>query len=186
MFCSKQRFAGWPRMGFWVEFMALIVREGFGREMMGLYFESKACLERWQRTAYVAGMCILFLRLFLRRLLIFLTGLAFLVGAGAQMPPAASACMDAAQTAIDDCCVRMAIKDHATPALMKQMPCKGISLDCANQVGCISSPALPTLSTALGIPTAYARVAYWPPATWRAGLSIKPNLFPPIANRIAA
>ena len=131
----------------------------------------------------VAGMRILVLR----RLLIVLTGLSFLIGAAVHaMPSAASACMDAAQTAIDDCCVKMAMKDHATPAPMKQMPCKGISLDCAKQVGCISSPALPAPSTALGSPTAYGRVEYWPPLASRAGLSIKPDLFPPIASHIAA
>jgi hypothetical protein len=124
--------------------------------------------------------------LVLRRLLIVLTGLSFLMGAAVQaMPPAASACMDAAQTAIDDCCVKMAMKDHATPAPMKQVPCKGISLDCAKQVGCISSPALPAPSTALGTPTVYGRAAYWPPATSRIGLSVKPDLFPPIASHIA-
>src|SRR6202023_1484125 len=123
--------------------------------------------------------------LVLRRLLIVLTGLAFLVGAAVQaMPPAefmASACMGAAKTATGDCCASMAMKDQ--PAPMKQAPCKGISLDCAKEFGCISSPALPAPSTALGSPTVYGRVAYWSPATWRAGLSIKPDLFPPIANR---
>jgi len=125
--------------------------------------------------------------LVLRRLLIVLTGLSFLIGATVHaMLPAASACMDAAQTATDDCCVKMAMKDHATPAPMKQVPCKGISLDCAKQVGCISSPALPAPSTALWSPTAYGRVAYWSPLASRAGLSIKPDLFPPIASHIAA
>lgn len=129
-------------------------------------------------------MCILFLR----RVLIVLTGLAFLVGAAAQaIPPAhlmASGCMDAAQSATEDCCAKMAMKDR--PAPMKQVPCKGISLDCAKEFGCISSPALPAPAIALGSPTIYGRVAYWPPATSRAGLSIKPDLFPPIANPIAA
>ncbi len=69
---------------------------------------------------------------------------------------------------------------------MKQVPCKGISLDCAKQLGCISSPALPAQSTALGTLTVYGRVAYWPLATLQAGLSIKPDLFPPITRRITA
>jgi len=34
-----------------------------------------------------------------------------------------------------DCCAKMAMKAHAMPAPMKQVPCKGISLDCANQFG---------------------------------------------------
>jgi hypothetical protein len=128
--------------------------------------------------------------LVLRRLLIVLTGLAFLVGAAVQaMPPAAfmaPACMGAAHTATGDCCANMAMKDHATPAPKKQVPCKGISLDCANQPGCIASPVALALPIWLGSPTAYGCVAYWPPATSRAGLSIKPDLFPPIASRVAA
>src|ERR1700730_7775026 len=43
----------------------------------------------------------------------------------------------------------------------------------------------PAPSTALGSPTAYGRVAYWPPLASRAGLSIKPDLFPPIVSHIA-
>jgi hypothetical protein len=123
----------------------------------------------------------------LRRLLIVLTGLALLVGVA--IPSArlmAADCGHATQTMTGDCCVKMAMKDHVMSAPMKQAPCKGISLDCANQVGCISSPALPAPSTALGSPTANGRVAYWSPLVSRAGLSIKPDLFPPIANRIAA
>jgi hypothetical protein len=121
----------------------------------------------------------------LRRLLVVLTGLSILVGAAVQAIPSArlmvSSCGDAAQTSTGDCCAKMAMKDHATPALMKQVPCKGISLDCANQLGCISSQGLPAPSIALGIPTAYGRVVYWPPLASRAGLSVKPELFPPIA-----
>lgn len=128
--------------------------------------------------------------LVLRRLLIVLTGVAFIFGATVQaVQPAefiASAYMDAAQPSIDDCCVKMAMKSHATPAPIKQVPCKGISLDCAKQVGCIASPALPAPSIALRSPTVYARVAYWPPAASRAGLSRKPDLFPPIVNHAAA
>jgi hypothetical protein len=123
--------------------------------------------------------------LVLRRWLIILTGLSFLIGAAGQaMQPAkfmAPSCMDAAQIVTGDCCAKMPMKAHATRAPMKQVPCKGISLDCANQLGCISSQALPAPSTALGSPTAYGYVAYWPPLAWRAGLSLEPDLFPPIA-----
>jgi hypothetical protein len=121
----------------------------------------------------------------LRRLLIVLSALAFLAGAAVQAMPSArlmaAACGDAALTATSDCCAKMAMQDHAMPSPMKQVPCKGISLDCAKQLGCISSQALPAPSTALGSPTAYGYVAYWPPLAWRAGLSLKPDLFPPIA-----
>jgi hypothetical protein len=144
-------------------------------------YASRWELEQRQRTAYGAGMSILVLR----RLLILLTGIAFLAGAAVQAMPSArlmdSACGDAALSMTGDCCSKMAMKAHATRLPMKQMPCKGISLDCAKQLGCISSQALPAPSTALGSPTAYGYVAYWPPLAWRAGLSLKPGLFPPIA-----
>ncbi|MGH6936337.1 MAG: hypothetical protein ACRED2_09175, partial [Methylocella sp.] len=85
--------------------------------------------------------------LFLRRLIIVVTGLGFLVGSAVQAMPRAEFmardCMGAAQAATPDCCANMAMEDPATPAPMKQVPCKGISLECANQPGCISSPALP-------------------------------------------
>jgi hypothetical protein len=92
----------------------------------------------------------------------------------------------AVNAATSECCANMAMKDHATPAPMKQEPCKGISVDCAKEVGCISSPALPAPSLALGTPAVYGHVAYSLLATSRAGLSIKPDLFPPIANRVGA
>jgi hypothetical protein len=122
--------------------------------------------------------------LVLRRWLIILTGLSFLIGAAGQAMPRpqfmASGCMDAAQAAIEDCCANMAMQDHTARAPMKQVPCKGISIDCAKQLGCIVSQALPAPSTALGSPTDYGYMAYWPPLAWRAGLSLKPDLFPPI------
>ncbi len=139
-------------------------------------------LERRRSSVYVACMRILVLR----RLLIFLTGLGFLVGAGAQAMPSArlmaSALAGAGQTVMGVDCARMAMNGDATLAPMKQVPCKGISLDCATQLGCICSPSLPAPPAALGSPIAYGRLAYWPlPAAAHAGLSIEPNLFPPIA-----
>jgi hypothetical protein len=121
----------------------------------------------------------------LRRLLIVLSGLSFLVGAAVQTIPSArlmaASCGDTGQTATSDCCAKFAMNDHGTPASMKQVPCKGISLDCAKQLGCITSPALPAPSNALTSPTVYGRVVYWSVPASRAGLSLKPDLFPPIA-----
>jgi hypothetical protein len=67
--------------------------------------------------------------LVLQRLLIVLTGLAFLVGAAVQATPQfmASTCMGAANTATRDCCANMAMKEHVTPAPMNQ-PCNGSRL----------------------------------------------------------
>ena len=124
--------------------------------------------------------------LVLRRLLIVLTGLAFLAGAAVQAMPRAElmapACMGAAKTATGNCCAKMAMKDHAAPSPIKQVPCKDISLDCANQLGCISSPALPASSIALGSPTAYGRVAYWPPPTSRCRAVDQTRPLPPYSE----
>jgi hypothetical protein len=126
----------------------------------------------------------------LRRLLIILTGLSFLVGVAVQAMPSPrlmeSACGDAAQIVTGDCCANIAMQDHAAPAPMNQVPCKGISLDCANQLGCISSQALPAPSTALQSSTGYGPRVYWSILTSRAGLTLKPDLVPPIALQPAA
>lgn len=150
---------------------------------MCLDFGGKEHLERRRRTAYVANMCV---PLVFRRLILVLTGLGFLIGAAVQAMPRAElmapACMGAAKPATPDCCAKKAMKDPATPAPMKQVPCKGISLECANQPGCISSPALPSPSIVLGSPTDWGRVAYWPPHASQAGRSVEPGLFPPITS----
>lgn len=126
--------------------------------------------------------------LVLRRLLLVLTGLSFLVGAAVQAMSRAEfmarACMDTALTG--GCCAKMLMTDPAMPVPLNRVPCKGISLDCANQLGCISSPVLPVPPAAFVSPTVYGRVVYWSPPASRAGLSLKPGLFPPIAKRIAA
>ncbi len=75
----------------------------------------------------------------------------------------------------------MNVHGNAVLAPMKQ-PCKRISFDCATQLGCICSPALPAPSTALASPIAWGLLSYWPHlAAAPAGLSIKPNPHPPIA-----
>jgi hypothetical protein len=78
-------------------------------------------------------------------------------------------------------CATMTMHGNAELAPIKQAPCKRISLDCASQLGCICSPALPAPPPALASPVAWGRLSYWPHlADAHAGLSIEPNLFPPI------
>jgi hypothetical protein len=120
-----------------------------------------------------------------RKLLILLTILAFAMGVWAQArPPAwltALSRTSAEYTVMREGCVTMTMHDNAELAPRKQAPCKRISLDCASQLGCICSPALPAPPPALASPVAWGRLSYWPHlATAPAGLPIKPNLHPPI------
>jgi hypothetical protein len=73
----------------------------------------------------------------------------------------------------------MMVHGNAALAPMRQ-PCECISFDCATQLGCICSPALPSPFTALASSVAWELLSYWPRlAAAPAGLSIKPNLRPP-------
>jgi hypothetical protein len=118
----------------------------------------------------------------LRKLVILLTSLAFLVGVEAQAMPSARLMVlpvaSAGHTGMGEDCATMQVNGD----LMKQEPCKHISFDCAKQLGCICSPALPAPPTALASPVAWGRLSFWPRlAAALIGLLIKPNLHPPIA-----
>jgi hypothetical protein len=130
---------------------------------------------------YVARMRILVLR----KLLIFLTGLAFLVEAGAQATQSARskapAIVGAGQTVMGVDCARMAMNGDAPLAPMKQVPCKRISFGCSTQLGCICPSTLPAPPSGLASPVVWRRLSYWPHlAAAPAGLSTKPDLHPPI------
>jgi len=145
--------------------------------------ERRGCrsLERSRRSAYIACMRVIALR----KLLVLLTGLAFLLGLAAQAVPAARAmALSSAGTGhavVGEDCATMARGGGRASVPMKQ-PCNCFSLDCATQLGCICAPALPAESTAIASPFCWGRLFYWPHvATVPARLSIKPNLDPPIA-----
>ena len=113
----------------------------------------------------------------LRKLLILLTSLVFIIGSGVQAKASASLRSHARgeHTVMHHGCATM--KEHAP---MKQGPCKRISFDCAAQ--CICPSALPAPPAALASPVAWRLMSYWPRlAAAPAELSIKPDLHPPIA-----
>jgi hypothetical protein len=121
------------------------------------------------------------LAMFLRRFVLVLTGLAFIGGATVQaMPPSDAMRIAVVQPAMspDGDCGSM--KMDAQPAPSKTTPCKTVELDCVKSMGCIGSPTIPGRSDGLAAPVQYARVAYWSTLSSRAGLSIEPDLFPPI------
>lgn len=118
----------------------------------------------------------------LRKLLVLLTGLAFLLGMAAQAGPSARAIVSAATSTAESVgCAAMSLGVAESPAFANQ-PCDCISLDCAAQVGCICAPALPAEPTAISFQFARARLSYQPHrATAPAERSIEPNLQAPIA-----
>ena len=113
----------------------------------------------------------------LRKLLILLTSLAFIIGAGVQAMASASLIARShasAEHAMHHGCATMT--EHAP---VKQEPCKRVSLDCATQ--CICPSTLPAPPAALASPVAWRPLSYWPRlAAAPAELSIKPDLHPPI------
>ena len=124
------------------------------------------------------------MRVILRRLVAALSVLAFVSGMTVQAVPSAEALgLSAAvgTSKADPECPRMAMEHHGASTPLP-LPCKGIMLDCVKQMGCLGTPALPDRSSAVGVPVAYSRVAYWSPAAVLSGRNVEPDLFPPIAG----
>lgn len=119
----------------------------------------------------------------LRRVAAVLTGLAFLGGAVVQaLPPSDPAAMaaPAAAVAMVDC-DSMAMAPDRDPGAPQPMPCKGVTPDCLKSMNCIGLPNLPTLVVQVAGPVAYGHVAYWLAPAAGDGVSIEPDLLPPIA-----
>jgi hypothetical protein len=131
-------------------------------------------LEQRLSSAYFLSVMVVVLR----RLVLVLTGFAFLVGATVQaMPLPASSATSSMQTVGD--CAHMAMAEQATPSPAKA-PCNAITVDCIKAMGCIGSPTIPARSDQLGRLVHYSLVAYWSSPCARTGLSIEPDLLPPI------
>jgi hypothetical protein len=118
----------------------------------------------------------------LHRLILALTALAFLSGASLQAMPVDGTAVQTADHArmvqADMPCASMGgmKTSHSSSA-----PCKGgITVDCIKQMGCIGIPDLPQAGT-LATPVAYTVVSYRLHHQTGGGLSLKPDLFPPIA-----
>jgi len=121
-------------------------------------------------------------------LITILTAFAFILAMSVQAVPSAEApgLTAAAKTAdlaadVDEHCPRMAA-EHPDRGMPQLMPCKGIMPDCVKQMGCIGSPGVASRSGEMQRRVSYTTVIYWSPAEERAGLSVEPDLFPPIAS----
>lgn len=105
----------------------------------------------------------------LKRLLTLALALAFLVGATGQFISAGLPHRDAAVRA-----------DMAAECAAPQVPCTGHKASCIAHLGCLTVPALAGSPVALAIPFRWTSVAYHFAATALSGLSVKPELSPPI------
>lgn len=124
------------------------------------------------------------MRAVFNRLMAILTTVAFILAMSVQAAPSAGALgltAPAQAAKADGQCARMTA-EHPNRSTPKQMPCKGIMLDCVKQMGCIGSPNLPSRSDALRTPVFRSTVVYWLPTEERAGLAIAPDLLPPRAS----
>jgi len=124
------------------------------------------------------------MRLFLHRIIVALSVLAFVGGMTLQAMPSAEALGLSAEQGsakADPECPRMAMEHHSE-GVPAPLPCKGIMFDCVKQMGCLGTPALPDRSCTVSVSVAYTIVVYWSPGPSLSGQNIEPDLFPPIAG----
>ena len=115
-------------------------------------------------------MCLPGMAAVLKRLLTIGLALAFLASVTAQLMPMG---MAAAQTAMS---ADMAAGGCDDP----KAPCIGHMPNCLDHGGCISVSVLPTLPATIAVPIEWTSLDYDPPPQPLAGISVKPELSPPI------
>ena len=104
-----------------------------------------------------------------KRLLTLCLALAFLVGVTAQlMPPA----MSEPQTTVS--------AEMAGGCAGPQPPCTGHTPSCVDHVGCVTVSALPVSHTSIAVPVEWTSLAYEFAPESLVGISVKPELSPPI------
>jgi len=115
-------------------------------------------------------MCLLGMATVLKRLLTVCLALAFLVGVTAQLMPSSMAepqMTASAQMGGGGC-------DGPKP------PCTGHMPNCLDHGGCISVSVLPTSPATIAVPVEWTSLDYDLPPQPLAGISVKPELSPPI------
>jgi hypothetical protein len=103
------------------------------------------------------------------RLLTVCLALAFFVGATVQVLPSSMAIGEMTISA-----------EMAGGSAEPQAPCTGHTPNCVDHVGCITASALPTLPTSIAVPVEWTSLAYDLAPESLAGISVKPELSPPI------
>ena len=105
----------------------------------------------------------------LKRLLTFCLALAFVAGVTAQLMPSS---MAAPQMTMSD--------DAVGGCDGPQPPCTGHMPNCIDHVGCITVSALPASSGSISVPVEWISLDYDLLPESLAGISVKPELSPPI------
>src|SRR6516162_8469615 len=114
-------------------------------------------------------MCFPGMATVLKRLLTVCLALAFLVGVTAQLMPSSMAeTVTTVSTEMGGGC--------ACP----YPPCTGHMPNCLNHGCCISVSVLPTSPATIALPVEWRSLDYHLPPQLLAGISVKPELFPPI------
>lgn len=119
------------------------------------------------------------LRVALHRLIVALTLLAFVGGMTLQLMPPKEAFAASEPSPVTGDCADMVMPPPDVES-GHTFPCKGIDSECVKQLRCLGTPSLPLRLGENFVRFAYSKVAYWTPASFRDGRSIKPDLFPPI------
>lgn len=105
----------------------------------------------------------------LKRLLTICVALAFLVGVTGQLMPASMAGPQMTMRA-----------DMAGGCACPQPPCNGHMPNCLDHGGCITVSALPASPTLIAVPVEWLSLDYDFARRALAGISVKPELLPPI------
>jgi hypothetical protein len=104
-----------------------------------------------------------------KRLLRLCLALAFLLGVTAQLMPSSMAETQMTVSA-----------DMAGDCDAPQAPCTGHVPNCVDHVGCVTVSALPTSPTSIAAPVEWTLLDYDLAPEPLAGISVKPELSPPI------
>ena len=114
-------------------------------------------------------MCLRGMATVLKRFLRICLALAFLIGVTVQLVPSSvSDTPTMASAAMSDCC--------DTP----QAPCTGHLPNCLDHGGCVTVSALPASPTSIAVPVEWTSLDYDLAPEALAGISVKPELAPPI------
>ena len=105
----------------------------------------------------------------LKRLLTFCLALAFVVGVTGQLMPSSIAAPQIAMGA-----------DMGDGCAGPQSPCTGHMPNCLDHGGCITVSALPASPNSTAVPVEWTSLDYIPARQALAGISVKPELSPPI------
>src|SRR3982751_4155349 len=105
----------------------------------------------------------------LNRLLTLCLALALVIGVTAHLMPVSMAQLDMDTRT-----------DMAGGSAGTQVPCTGHTPNCVDHIGCITVSAIPTSPTSIAVPIEWTSLDYEFAPESLAGISVKPELSPPI------